>query len=110
MNPRAVKGRHSSRRQYYHGVLIPCKCSVPACRGNYDEANKVAVFSFLNDENLRAQWLRAIPRKDFKMAACPTLETSIAETSISLLHHSTFRGAISGGEKIARVALRTGDT
>ncbi|CAL1299448.1 unnamed protein product [Larinioides sclopetarius] len=46
---------------------MPCKCSVSACRGNYDEANKVAVFSFPNDENLRAQWLRAIPRKDFKV-------------------------------------------
>ncbi|CAL1289202.1 unnamed protein product, partial [Larinioides sclopetarius] len=46
---------------------MTCKCSVPACRGNYDEANKVAVFSFPNDENLRAQWLRAIPRKDFNV-------------------------------------------
>ncbi|GBM25061.1 hypothetical protein AVEN_96647-1 [Araneus ventricosus] len=27
---------------------MPCKCSVPAFRGNYDESNKVAVFSFPN--------------------------------------------------------------
>ncbi|CAL1282490.1 unnamed protein product [Larinioides sclopetarius] len=46
---------------------MPCKCSVPACRGNYDEANKVAVFSFPNDENLRAEWLRAIPWKDLNV-------------------------------------------
>ncbi|CAL1265799.1 unnamed protein product, partial [Larinioides sclopetarius] len=36
-------------------------------RGNYDEANKVAVFSFPNDENLRAEWLRAIPWKDLNV-------------------------------------------
>ncbi|GBO38635.1 hypothetical protein AVEN_122173-1 [Araneus ventricosus] len=46
---------------------MPCKCSVPACRGNYDASNKVAVFNFPNDERLREKWLHAIPRKDFNI-------------------------------------------
>ncbi|GBM79218.1 hypothetical protein AVEN_60866-1 [Araneus ventricosus] len=47
-------------------VLI-FRCSVPACRGNYDESNKVSVFGFPNDERLREKWLHAIPRKDFNI-------------------------------------------
>ncbi|CAL1264091.1 unnamed protein product [Larinioides sclopetarius] len=46
---------------------MPCKCSVPACRGNYDETNRVAVFGFPNDKCLREKWLHAIPRKDFNI-------------------------------------------
>ncbi|CAL1277787.1 unnamed protein product [Larinioides sclopetarius] len=44
---------------------MPYTCSVPACRGNYDAENKVHVFGFPSDKDLRDKWLRAIPRKDF---------------------------------------------
>ncbi|KAF8789581.1 THAP domain-containing protein 2 [Argiope bruennichi] len=44
---------------------MPFKCSVPACRGNYDEENKVSVFGYPIDEDLRKKWLLAIPRKNF---------------------------------------------
>ncbi|KAF8771664.1 THAP domain-containing protein 2 [Argiope bruennichi] len=42
---------------------MPYKCSVQACRGNYNEENKVAVFGYPTDEALRKKWLSAIPRK-----------------------------------------------
>ncbi|CAL1272772.1 unnamed protein product [Larinioides sclopetarius] len=45
--------------------MMPYTCSVPACRGNYDAENKVHVFGFPSDKDLRDKWLRAIPRKDF---------------------------------------------
>ncbi|KAF8771821.1 hypothetical protein HNY73_019191 [Argiope bruennichi] len=41
------------------------KCSVPACHGNYDEENKVAVFGYPTDEALKEKWLHAIPIKIF---------------------------------------------
>lgn len=44
---------------------MPYTCSVPACRGNYDKDNKVHVFSFPTDKDLREKWVRAIPREDF---------------------------------------------
>ncbi|KAF8785675.1 hypothetical protein HNY73_011190 [Argiope bruennichi] len=43
---------------------MPYKCSVPACRGNYEE-NTVAVFGYPIDEALREKRLPAIPRKMF---------------------------------------------
>ncbi|GBN57736.1 hypothetical protein AVEN_255023-1 [Araneus ventricosus] len=68
---------------------MSCKCSVPACRGNYDESNKVAVFSFPNDERLRAKWLHAIPRKDFNI----TKNSKVCEKHFKdgeVLRNSTF--------------------
>lgn len=44
---------------------MPFKCSVPNCRGNYDEFNKVHVFSFPADIDLKMAWEKAIPRKNF---------------------------------------------
>lgn len=44
---------------------MPYRCCVPGCRGNYDEANKVSIFSFPKDLSLRDRWTKAIHRKDF---------------------------------------------
>ena len=49
---------------------MPYKCCIPECRGNYDATKermdeKVSVFSFPDDPDLRAKWLRMIPRKDY---------------------------------------------
>ncbi|GBO00858.1 hypothetical protein AVEN_54837-1 [Araneus ventricosus] len=68
---------------------MPCKCSVPACRGNYDESTKVAVFSFPNDERLREKWLHAIRRTDFKI----TKNSKVCEKHFKdgeVLRNSTF--------------------
>lgn len=46
---------------------MPRKCCVPGCKSNYltSKENYVTTFSFPKDEARRAQWLRAIPRKDW---------------------------------------------
>nr|CAH7731460.1 unnamed protein product [Callosobruchus chinensis] len=46
---------------------MPYRCCVPNCSGNYGygDAPKVTVFSFPEDENLRKEWLQAIPRANF---------------------------------------------
>ncbi|CAL1277369.1 unnamed protein product, partial [Larinioides sclopetarius] len=65
------------------------KRSVPACRGNYEEANKVAVFSFPTDECLKEKWLRAIPRKYFYV----TKNSKVYEKhfkDVEVLRNSTF--------------------
>ncbi|CAL1295566.1 unnamed protein product [Larinioides sclopetarius] len=63
------------------------KCSVPACQGNYDVSNKVAVFGFPTDKDMRGKWLQAIPRKNFKIrwnskTDLGTEFQNVAETSI----------------------------
>lgn len=45
---------------------MPYKCCVPHCRGNYDVENKVTVFQFPSDENLKAVWINKISR-DFQV-------------------------------------------
>ncbi|KAJ2953599.1 hypothetical protein O0L34_g1205 [Tuta absoluta] len=50
------------------------KCIVPRCNGNYNRENKVSVFSFPKDENLRRLWISAIPR-DF----IPTVNSKVCE-------------------------------
>ncbi|GBN38719.1 hypothetical protein AVEN_66626-1 [Araneus ventricosus] len=68
---------------------MPCKCSVPACRGNYDESSKVAVFRFPNDERLREKWLHTISRTDFKI----TKNSKVCEKHFKdgeVLRNSTF--------------------
>jgi hypothetical protein len=49
---------------------MPYKCCIPECRGNYDATeersdDKVSVFRFPDDPDLRAKWIRMIPRKDY---------------------------------------------
>lgn len=40
---------------------MPYKCSVKGCRSNYDSTNeKVSVFQFPTDENLRKKWLEMV--------------------------------------------------
>ncbi|GBL73880.1 hypothetical protein AVEN_230826-1 [Araneus ventricosus] len=68
---------------------MPLKCSVPACRGNYHESNKVTVFGFPNDERLRKKWLHAIPRKDFNI----TKDSKVCEKHFKdgeVMRNSTF--------------------
>ncbi|CAL1265336.1 unnamed protein product [Larinioides sclopetarius] len=40
------------------------KCSVPFCRGNYDNGPKVSVVSLPKNEELKKKWLHAIPREN----------------------------------------------
>ncbi|XP_076053922.1 uncharacterized protein LOC143032780 [Oratosquilla oratoria] len=54
---------------------MPNKCCVPHCKGNYQTGPQVSAFSFPNDEDLRARWLRAIRRADFT----PTRQTKVCE-------------------------------
>ena len=49
---------------------MPFKCCVPECYGKYDDTKdrvgeKVSVFKFPDDPDLRAKWIRMIPRKDY---------------------------------------------
>ena len=46
-------------------------CYVPNCGGSYDPANKVGVFSFPRDEDCKADWIGAIPKKDNKYTLSP---------------------------------------
>ncbi|XP_037527812.1 uncharacterized protein LOC119405097 isoform X2 [Rhipicephalus sanguineus] len=47
--------------------MMPNKCCVRGCFGNYDGRRKVQVFSFPKEENLRREWIDAIRirRKNF---------------------------------------------
>ncbi|KAH7934612.1 hypothetical protein HPB51_029023 [Rhipicephalus microplus] len=40
------------------------RCCVPNCRGNYDNGPKVRLFSFPRDAKRRAEWQRAVRRRD----------------------------------------------
>ena len=49
--------------------IMPEKCCVPGCRGNYEataeyEEEKVSVFRFPKDPELRVKWIRLIPRQN----------------------------------------------
>jgi len=51
-------------------VVVPRKCSVVGCRGNYNarkgepaDATKVSVFRFPKDAIKKAEWLRRIPQE-----------------------------------------------
>jgi len=48
---------------------MPEKCCVPGCRGNYEgtaehDQEKVSIFRFPKDPELRAKWIRLIPREN----------------------------------------------
>ena len=58
---------------------MPEKCCVPGCRGNYEgtaehDQEKVSIFRFPKDPELRAKWIRLIPRENLfvhdKTVAC----------------------------------------
>ena len=49
---------------------MPNLCCVPGCKSNYQSClkageNSVSVFHFPKNENLKIQWLKAIPRADY---------------------------------------------
>lgn len=46
-------------------IIMVNKCCVPGCVGNYDAENKVHIFKFPADEDLRIKWLQAIKRDNF---------------------------------------------
>ena len=46
-------------------------CCVPGCKTGYKSrktTTKIAVFQFPKDESLRKQWIKAIPRKNWKLS------------------------------------------
>lgn len=53
-------------------LLMPRSCCVPGCKSNYSTAD-ASGFRFPEDEQRRAQWIRAIRREDFK----PTTNTVV---------------------------------
>lgn len=55
---------------------MPSNCSVPHCRGNYDEENKVTVFQFPTDEKMKKLWLQHISRENFQ----PTKNSRVSFT------------------------------
>jgi hypothetical protein len=44
------------------------KCCVPRCSGNYATGEKVHVFKFPKDDNMREKWLKSIHRENFKIS------------------------------------------
>jgi hypothetical protein len=44
------------------------KCCIPRCSGNYATGEKVHVFKFPKDDNMREKWLKAIHRENFKIS------------------------------------------
>ncbi|GBO13031.1 hypothetical protein AVEN_40191-1 [Araneus ventricosus] len=49
---------------------MPSVCCVPGCKSNYPPTTEnVRVFKFPNEADLKDQWLRKIPRKDFTPTA-----------------------------------------
>lgn len=44
------------------------KCCVPGCAGNYTKDQKVHIFKFPKDDDLRKKWLHAIHREDFTVS------------------------------------------
>ena len=53
-------------------MIMPLNCCVPGCRGNYrgtkeHPEEKVSVFRFPNDSELRAKWIRMIPRENLQV-------------------------------------------
>nr|CAH7769842.1 unnamed protein product [Callosobruchus chinensis] len=44
---------------------MPYKCCVPGCRGNYAKGERVHVFSFPTDTELRKRWISAVHRENF---------------------------------------------
>ena len=54
---------------FFISGVMPEKCCVPGCRGNYEgtaehDQEKVSVFRFPKDPELRAKWIRLIPRQN----------------------------------------------
>ncbi|GBN28078.1 hypothetical protein AVEN_74434-1 [Araneus ventricosus] len=51
-------------------ITMPSVCCVPGCKSNYPPTTEnVRVFKFPNEADLKDQWLRKIPRKDFTPTA-----------------------------------------
>ena len=49
---------------------MPSPCCMPGCNSNYQSAlkvgeNSISVFHFPKNENLKMQWLKAIPRANW---------------------------------------------
>jgi len=54
---------------FFISGVMPEKCCVPGCRGNYEgtaehDQEKVSVFRFPRDPELREKWIRLIPREN----------------------------------------------
>jgi hypothetical protein len=52
---------------------------VPGCRGNYDDKEKISVFTFPIDPTKRNLWLSKIPRADFQ----PTTQSAVCARHFS---------------------------
>ncbi|XP_046391479.1 THAP domain-containing protein 5-like [Ischnura elegans] len=52
------------------------KCCVLHCRGNYAGGEKVSVFRFPEDDELKKKWIRRIPRENFIPTAYSRSESS----------------------------------
>lgn len=54
--------------QEFHAKKMPDKCCVPNCNANYasTEQGYTTVFRFPSDPNLRQEWIRKIPRKNWE--------------------------------------------
>ena len=57
---------------FFISEVIPEKCCVPGCWGNYQETTeraqeKVSVFRFPKDPDLRAKWISLIPRENLEV-------------------------------------------
>jgi len=68
---------------------MPEKCCVPGCRGNYQatakhEEAKVSVFRCPKDAELRAKWIRLIPRANLQIHDKTIRPLSVRNT----LHHT----------------------
>uniref|UniRef100_A0A6G5AEW5 Putative transposable element n=1 Tax=Rhipicephalus microplus TaxID=6941 RepID=A0A6G5AEW5_RHIMP len=61
------------------------RCCVPNCRGNYDNGPKVRLFSFPRDAKRRAEWQRAVRRRDVDVRLLKDPKVSCIERTPSEL-------------------------
>lgn len=76
---------------------MPYKCCAPGCKGNYDNGPKVQIFSFPVDDELRKQWISAIPRKDYnpsKHAKICVLHFSEADLITTITEQDSRSGTV----------------
>jgi len=66
--------------------IMPDRCFVPRCKGNYDNGPKIHVFKFPSDEALKQKWIYAIRRDDF----VPTRHSKVSIGRKSAWHLETW--------------------
>ncbi|XP_054715473.1 THAP domain-containing protein 5-like [Uloborus diversus] len=81
---------------------MPNTCCVPKCKGNYNQENRVVVFSFPKNEELLQKWMKAIPRENLVV----TKNTRVCEKHFQnddIERHTSFYKESSGETLTAKL-------